>query len=155
VSVNRSVVIRESLPGDRWLILADLRDEEVTELAALGHSCDDCMRIGLAYSRSHTVLLSDEPAGMFGVMHYEDHNVLWGVFTRAIERHPIAFLRASREWIGALPVDVVNYVDARNTKAVKWFEWLGFEVSDPVPYGVNGELFHAFRTPRKLIAEAA
>jgi hypothetical protein len=146
--------IRESIPGDRWLILSDLREEEELELQALGHSCDDCMRLGLAYSRAYTMFVGDEPMGMFGVMEFGDHNVLWGVFTKAIERHPITFLRASLRFMDDLTHEVVNYVDARNVKAVKWFRWMGFEVSDPVPYGINGELFHAFRTRRQL-SEAA
>jgi hypothetical protein len=67
---------------------------------------------------------------------------------RAIDRHPIAFLRESRRLADAFDREVVNYVDARNVKAVKWFRWLGFAVSEPVPYGPAGVLFHRFTNAR-------
>ncbi len=93
---------------------------------------------------------------MYGIINYGDHSVVWAVFTRAIERHPIAFLRESKRLADAFPCEVVNHVDARNVKAVKWFRWLGFLVSDPEPYGPNGALFHRFTNAREAQqAEAA
>lgn len=135
------VEIRETLPGDIWLIEADLRQEEIDELAALGVTCFECMRLGMMHSTAYTAFINDEPAGMFGVL---SDGTIWGVFTNAIDRHPLAFLRASRRVIQDLG-SVSNYVDMRNEKAVKWFRWLGFVVDDPVPYGNSGELFHEFK----------
>ena len=37
-----------------------------------------------------------------------------------------------------------NYVDARNKVAIKWIKNCGYTVEDPIPYGLNGELFHHF-----------
>lgn len=146
---------RPTMPGDRWLF-SDLRDEEVQEFQALGVTSEECMRLGSAFCDAQTIYFNDEPAAMWGISHFEDHNVVWAVFTKAIERHPIAFLRESKRLADAFTFEVVNYVDVRNTKAVKWFRWLGFEVSDPVPYGLNGELFHRFTNAREIRrAEAA
>jgi hypothetical protein len=148
--------IRESLPGDHYLLLGDLRQAEVDELTTLGVDSELCMRMGLFAGGARTVFINDEPAAMFGIIDYGDHNVVWAVFTQAIDRHPIAFLRESRRLAEGFDREVVNYVDARNTKAVKWFRWLGFEVSDPVPYGPNGALFHRFTNARDAQhAEAA
>lgn len=138
---------RRTLPGDCWLF-TDLRDAEVHEFAALGATSEECMRLGLLHSDAHTIFFNDEPAAMWGITAFEDHNVVWAVFTKAIDRHPIAFLRESRRLAEAFPCEVVNYIDARNVKAVKWFRWLGFEVSEPVPYGIHGELFHRFTNAR-------
>lgn len=140
--MGSSVYIRETLPGDGWVIEQSLRDCEVRELEALGLTCFENMRLGMLNSRSYTFFLFGEIGGMFGVL---DNGVVWAVFTQAIDRHPLAFLRSSRKFFEALDVDVFQYVDARNEKAVKWFEWLGFEVSDPVPFGANGEPFHELR----------
>jgi hypothetical protein len=142
--------IRATLPGDYYLLLPDLRQVEVDELAALGNDSERCMRLGLLAGGAQTVFINEEPAAMFGIVDYGDHNVVWAVFTRAIERYPIAFLRESRRLADAFDREVVNYVDARNVKAVKWFRWLGFEVSDPVPFGAGGELFHRFTNARGL-----
>jgi len=136
--------IRPTLPGDCWLLLADLRKAETDEFDALGVNSELCMRMGMLNSDARTVFIDDEPAAMFGIIPYEDHNVAWAVFTHAIERHPIAFLRESRRVADSFDCAIVNYVDARNTKAVKWFKWLGFHVWEPEPYGPHGALFQRF-----------
>lgn len=136
--------VRPTLPGDSWLLLADLRPAEVQEFDSLGVSSAHCMRLGMLNSDARTVFINDEPAAMFGIIAYADHNVVWAVFSKAIDRHPIAFLRESRRLAQAFDCQIVNYVDARNVKAVKWFKWLGFEVCAPEPYGPHGALFHRF-----------
>jgi hypothetical protein len=135
------VHIRPSLPGDCWLILNDLRPEEEIELAALGVTSEHCIRFGLLYGNAYTGFINGEPAGIFGIAEYGDVKVPWGVFTRAIDRHPIAFLRASRAWFSQVRAGTEQVVDVRNVLAVKWFRWMGFEVSEPEVYGSNGELF--------------
>ena len=37
-----------------------------------------------------------------------------------------------------------NYVDERNTMAIRWLEWLGFEILPVEPFGVEGLPFHPF-----------
>jgi hypothetical protein len=133
---------RPSMPGDRWLIEADLRDAEVMELAALGATCSECMSIGMQHSEAQTLFCDGEIMGMIGVMQDGGRNILWGVFTQAIDRHPVPFLRFCREYVQSLNCEVWNVVDARNEKAVRWFRWLGFDVSAPEFEGVNGEPFH-------------
>ena len=140
------IYFRPSIPGDSWLIRSDLRDAEVIELDAIGQTPEWCMTLGAQKSRALTLFISGEPAGMFGVIRSDEGNLLWGVFTKAIERHPIAFLRFTKRFVASLEFDVLNYVDARNTRAVSWFKWLGFEVSEPQPFGINGEPFHKFNT---------
>jgi len=139
------VEIRPTLPGDTWLILADLRPAEVAEFDALGVTSEECMRIGLARSNAFTMFIAGQPAGMFGLMDFGTYQVPWGVFTTVIDRHPIAFLRAARRWAEALSSTTVNYVDVRNELAVKWFEWMGFTLSEPVEYGLNSETFRQVR----------
>lgn len=134
---------RPTLPGDRWLF-TDLREAEMAEGEAIGETSAECMRVGLLYSDAQTIFFNDVPAAMWGICHFPDFNLVWAIFTKEIERHPIAFLRESRRLKDAFTCDVENYVDARNVAAVKWFKWLGFEVSEPVPYGRRGELFHRF-----------
>lgn len=148
--------IRDSLPGDYWLLLTDLRQAEVDELEALGSDSEHCMRFGMLMGGARTVFIDEEPAAMFGAIDYGDACVVWAVFTRAIDRHPIAFLRESKRLAAALDRTVINYVDARNVRAVAWFRWLGFEVSEPEPYGPKGLLFHRFTNARAARhAEAA
>lgn len=40
---------------------------------------------------------------------------------------------------------LVNFVDARNVKSIRWLRRIGFTISDyPVPYGVHGMPFYKF-----------
>lgn len=140
------VNVRPTMPGDSWLILADLRPVEVAEMAALGVTCEECIRLGQAHSQAHTIFIGDEPAGIFGLMDYGAYTVPWGVFTQAIDRHPLPFLRFVRGWVRQnVSMPAANYIDARNLRGIEWFSWLGFSVGDPVPYGLDGELFHPVR----------
>lgn len=43
---------------------------------------------------------------------------------------------------------LLNYVHTENKLSIRWLKWLGFKIEDPVPYGVNGELFHPFHQER-------
>lgn len=135
------VTIRPTLPGDTWLVLADLRPIEVAELASLGVTSEHCIRFGLLYGDAHTAFIGNEPAGIFGIMDYGDMKVPWGVFTTAIDRHPVAFLRAARRWAKGLQPGTVQVVDVRNALAVKWFQWMGFKLAEPEEYGIAGEKF--------------
>jgi hypothetical protein len=137
--------IRPSLPGDTWLILPNVREEERFELEAIGISPEVCLRYGILYGEASTVFLDEEPAGVFGTMEYDTHRVPWGVFTPAIERHPLPFLRECKRWAARLRGPAINYVDARNPAALKWFAFMGFEVSEAFPYGIKGEPFHQVR----------
>lgn len=140
-----NVYAREAKPGDTWLVLPTVRAGDVEELAALDTTPEQCMRFGLqASKRSWMLFIDEEPAGMFGHVEHDGYAVPWAVVTTAAEKHPIPFLRMSRAFIRSLTMPLVNMVDARNTQVIRWLEWLGFTIEEPVPYGKNGELFHRF-----------
>jgi hypothetical protein len=130
--------------GDTWLCLPTVRQSDIDELAALGVTAEQCLRQGILRSvESATITINDEPAGIVGIIDYGEFRLIWACFCTVIERHPIPFLRACRRWLqdkGPL----LNYVDARNQQTITWLEWIGFEIDNPVPYGLNGELFHRF-----------
>ena len=44
--------------------------------------------------------------------------------------------------------ELYNYVDARNTQAIRWLRWLGFTIMDTEPYGLCGLPFHRFEMRR-------
>lgn len=52
--------------------------------------------------------------------------------------------QASLAVVGTTYPVLRNYVDARNTRSVAWLEFIGFEIGEPVPYGVAGLPFHPF-----------
>lgn len=139
------VTIRPATLEDIPLVCAALRQDEIEELLALGTTCEENLRAGFSTGTALTALINDQIAGMFGVYLTEAMIFPWGVFTTVIDRKPLAFLRACLRWREALTVQAVNYVDRRNARAVRWFQWLGFDISEPQPYGTNGELFSQVR----------
>ena len=76
----------------------------------------------------------------------------WLVGTDDLEKYQRTFLRRCRHVVGVM-LDVYprleNYVDARNHVAKSWLHWLGFTLSEPVPYGVSGLPFHHFTLEKK------
>lgn len=54
---------------------------------------------------------------------------IWMLATNEIAKHPISFLRRSRElvdqWNREFPI-LTNVVDERNALHIKWLRWLGF-----------------------------
>ncbi len=77
----------------------------------------------------------------------------WLIATHEIESHATAFLRRSRvvitAMLGLFP-HLLNYVDVRNTHALTWLTWLGFEMSDPEPFGYLQLPFHRFEMSRHV-----
>lgn len=72
----------------------------------------------------------------------------WLLGTTLLDRVPGALTRGCMGYLeGAkkqFPI-LVNYVDARNVKAIRWLKRLGFTISDsPVPYGPKGLPFYKF-----------
>ena len=137
--------LRDAMPGDTWLMLPNVRQADIDELKALGVTPEQCLRLGLQLSeRATTIFLYGEPAGVVGVIDYGQYKLPWAVFTTAIDRHPIPFLRGARAWMRGVDGFLLNYVDARNAATIRWLHWLGFVIEKPMPYGVNAEPFCRF-----------
>ncbi|GHV28257.1 hypothetical protein FACS1894167_04800 [Synergistales bacterium] len=110
-------------------------------------------RAAIAYSIAssrpgYAALLRGEPEVIFGASPRPDGGgVPWLLATDEAQKHPVAFYRASKEYINemreAYPY-LENYVDARNHLSIRWLKWAGFFVEPAEPGGVRGERFHRF-----------
>jgi len=93
--------------------------------------------------------VGDDIVCVFGVTDLLDSGgIPWMIGTNAIEKHKKAFLKACSLIFPALKEEysyLENYVDARNTTSIKWLKWLGFEVFEPHPFGLDRLPFHRFR----------
>lgn len=133
-------------------IAADVRPADRDEVMAShglspGRALD--LSVRLSY-RCWYVELDGEPLALVGVA---TQSLLsgtaspWLLGTTAIERNPMAFLRASRRLFPTL-IQGTNYlenrVDARNEASIRWLAWLGFQLEPAEPWGVAGLPFHRF-----------
>ena len=78
----------------------------------------------------------------------------WLVGTPGLARVPGMLNRLSRAYcsavLGEYPL-LFNYVDARNRTSIAWLKRLGFAVSAPEPFGVEGLPFHRFEMRGPLV----
>lgn len=106
-----------------------------------------CVAYSVATSRpGYAVLMDGEPVAVFGAGQRGDGaGVPWLVATDEMERHPVAFYRASKNFIremAAMYDYLENWVDVRNVLSVRWLRWAGFVMEEPEPF--MGGIFHRF-----------
>lgn len=88
------------------------------------------------------------PAAVLGVItvnNYSDIGVPWFLGTDRMDNMKKFFITASRPVIKTMSSGystLINYVDARYIKTLRWLEWLGFVIEKPEPYGKLGLPFH-------------
>ena len=133
--------------------------EDVRECYALGFSPLGALRASMRVSRdTRTFLVDGRVASMFGVG-YQETTLLgnkrpampWLLSTPLVREHAMHFLRGCKMHMDKLLVEhghLLGHVDARHTVSIRWLKWLGFEVHEAKPYGLEGIDFHAFERVR-------
>lgn len=116
------------------------------------------LRWGLEESTHITTGCADgEPVVIYGVArgsYVPDLGVPWMIASSRLDEPDVAirFLRQCREPLVAFLEDyaiLTNHVDARNTRAIKWLQYMGFDVEQEAkPYGAQGLPFHRFTMMR-------
>ena len=116
-----------------------LRERERLGFVKLG---DDPERLVFAEVRGSFLafagLVDDEPIALWGAQAagvLDDEAYIWLICSQEAERHPMTFLRHSRRAIDSLSPffkHLYGYVKEDFTCSVRWLEWLGFEIQEPV-----------------------
>lgn len=76
-----------------------------------------------------------------------DVGLPWLLGSHNLPQYARRFLRLNRHYMACVKQDyrlLVNYVDARNSVAIRWLGWLGFTILPAEPYGPFGLPFHRF-----------
>lgn len=79
--------------------------------------------------------------------------VPWLISTVHVEKHARAFLKVCKPEVQGMLTrhqHLMNYVDARNTAAMRWLKWLGFTFGPAAPYGARSFPFHHFTLNREI-----
>ena len=147
----------EIVPAEDWhasAIAAMARDADIAELWAIGRQTPlSAMRAGMKFSRATVALLDGDPVAMFGVCPASlllGRGIPWMVGSRRLDEMALkrALLREAvsvvRGWQARYDF-LLNFVDDRNTSAIRWLRWLGFTVSSETqPIGEDGMPFRTF-----------
>lgn len=137
-------------------LLAGVRAPDVAEFWAAAHLAPaQALAESLEFSReSWTGLHNGAVLCIFGVSGGSllvPSGVPWLLGHRRLDRHARAFLRDCRPALAAMLgrySHLANWVDARNTGAIRWLRWLGFDIHPAVPHGADGLPFHYFEKTR-------
>lgn len=146
------IVVRPVAEGDIEELAANIRPADLAECIASGY--DDpliALRHSCAWSTKSWTGTADGRVGC--VMGVGPVSLLggigspWLLGTAEIEKNAGAFIRRTMPYIQlmlkAYP-HLVNHVDARNTRSVRWLKRVGFTMHAPVPYGPYQMPFHPF-----------
>lgn len=148
------ITVRPMTKADVAVIAAAARQADITEMRdGAGITVEQALQDGLAMSEKCLVIMADGlPLAALGdSRHDETLGVPWLVSTIHIEHHARGFLRACRPLLADMlsrHQQLLNMIDARNTAAIRWLEWLGFTMSEPMPAGVRGLPFRLFTMTR-------
>lgn len=151
------VVIRPAVPeADGPALAALMRPADVAEVwAAAKMKPLEAVRHSLAMSTEAWAGLADgELVCLWGVAprsFLAGEGSPWLLGTPALERNARAFLSRCPQHLNAMFSvynRLVNWVDARNTAAIRWLRWLGFTLHPAEPYGPFRLPFHRFEKER-------
>lgn len=146
-------LVRRPTPEDVEFVIANIRDEDAAEIAAFdgGNVSDALLRETPDMDKNAFVWeRQGQVHAIFGVNPVEDRDkvgVIWMLATNTFDDHFMAFAAACKVVVEEMIKDyeyVFNYVHADNIKSIKWLKWLGFDVRDAEPIGINGAEFHRF-----------
>ncbi len=108
---------------------------------AIADGLSDCCKASKIVVDGHVVaIFGDSP-------HDGRTGIPWLISTIHVERYPRAFLQVCKPEVAEMLTrheSLLNFVDVRNTVAIRWLEWLGFTFGEPVGYGPLGMPFKPF-----------
>jgi hypothetical protein len=133
-------------------VIDNVRPEDAAEFWAFSRqtAAEVVGRGAAASALLYVGLVDGEPVCCFGVVPASLLTGIgcpWMVATPGVERVARRFALASApvvEEMQALFPQLLNFVDNRNVKAMRWLEWLGFQLLPAMPMGPDALPFRPF-----------
>lgn len=134
-------------------LAAHIRPEDAAEMMA-SHGLEPIAGLQMAVRSTpepKAVMDGERVVALFGVLPVDSAErtaSAWILTGRLAKRFPVAFMRTMTEELRKLAevwAVLFNMVSAQNASALRWVRALGFEVLEPVPFGVSGQPFHPIR----------
>ena len=133
-------------------LACNIRDEDRREINAWTRSgvMHGLYRSYRVSTHCWTAMLDDKVLFMFGVAPISVLGRVgspWLIAAKGVEKVQRQFIRECRDYLKEMLrvyPELRNYVDVRNNASIRWLEWMGFTLGEPVPFGLNGEPFIPF-----------
>jgi hypothetical protein len=146
------VEVRFLQPGDMEVLLANLRQADYDEVLASAGNVERTVLESPGHSVwSLAFLVNGELACVIGLAPLDGllgrRAAPWMMGTDVLDRHPGALMKVCPRYIAGMLSTyphLLNFVDARNTRSVRWLKRLGFTLFPAVPYGAAQLPFHLF-----------
>jgi hypothetical protein len=152
-------LIREVRPGDLSYIASRLRPADARELEAVYGAVDFLPRLEITAQMSDTALVLEvkgNPVAAFGFKRFmADTAAVWCVASDALLDLDRRYIRVSRaivqRWfkVHRNLKQLFNFVSAEGVGNQAWLAALGADLSQAVPMGDQGRLFHKFTICRE------
>jgi hypothetical protein len=149
--VAKKVTVRAIMPGDAEELFKNLRPADRDELMAMSGEVYFSIKWSIMSSRySWAFEVDGELACLLGIVEgslISRFGIPWMLGTTVLDKNVGVLIRHSRKYYeevkGKYP-HLVNFVDARNTKSIRWLKWLGFEFGEARDMGVANVPFYRF-----------
>ena len=146
--------VGEATPADVEAVAADLRPQDLREIAATSTS-DACTAVRQAFEVSRKTWagrVDEATVCLIGICTPEllsGRSYPWFYGTNKLLAHRSAFLRRAKPFARMMHEEagtLVNWVDVRNRKAILWLGWMGFkvDVSKEIPWPATGQNFYRY-----------
>lgn len=142
--------LRPAHPDDAVYLAPSLRDSDRQEVAATHVNVEHAVRFAIQFSPICDIAeLNGLPAVVLGCGERDGGavGVPWLLATNAVRPLPGALTKLGQAYVKRFLArwpTLMNHVDARNTASIEWLRFLGFEIREPIPFGLRGEPFHPF-----------
>lgn len=128
--------VRRATEADARFIIDNILPEDIAEIEAFGVTVEQ----GVMFSFNHAgqVWVADSPDGPVCMWGLSKGSSLiggasaWLMTSSLIDKYSRHFLRDVKPYIKALGEQygyVENYIDSRHERALRFFQWLGFEIN--------------------------
>lgn len=146
---NGRIIVRLATEEDGLQIADRLRKADQKEIwsAFRQTARDGCWGSVKKSELAYTIELDGVPVAIFGVHTLslaDRRGVIWLLGTDDIERIAITFKKYTKPFIDLFLNEwdsLENWVHRENKISLRWLKQAGFTIEDPVPYGLDEELF--------------
>ena len=165
--VNEQAYVRIAKINDALELAPKMRDADVKEIKASDNSSPlEALILPFAHEppelcKTFSIIGTGKEGviGMFGVAPstIEERGVAWMLASDELFNHTHRFLKECPYWVKEMGKGykyLYNFVDKRNTHAVRWLKFLGFEVTAEEPQFGYGKIPFLLMTKEMLCADS-